>query len=238
MTRHNFQDKVAIVSGGTKGIGRALSQALQTAGAVVEVFDIASNSPVDVSDAAQVARAVENVVKRHGKLDLVFSNAGFLRAGPTDTFPMETFDLTISVNLKGAFTLARACIPHLRAHQGVIVFTSSTSGLVGASGEAAYAAAKAGIIGLARSLAAELAFDGVRVNVVAPGWIDTPFNDPVWALASDQSQAKQEALQMVPMRRQATPEELVPAMMFLASNEASYITGQVLVVDGGLSGTR
>ena len=226
------------MTGGSSGIGRALAQALAAAGAAIEIFDIAAAQPVDVSDATQVAKAVSELMTRRGRIDLLFSNAGFLSAGKTETFPLDTFDRVISVNLRGAFVLARACIPHLRVTRGAMVFTSSTSGLVGASGEAAYAAAKAGILGLARSLAAELAPDGIRVNVVAPGWIDTSFNDPVWALSTDRMQAERDALRLVPMRRQATPEELVPAMLFLGSDAASYVTGQVLIVDGGLTSTR
>jgi NAD(P)-dependent dehydrogenase (short-subunit alcohol dehydrogenase family) len=238
VTGFDLGGKVAIVSGGAGGIGSALVTALRAAGAVAEVYDIAGPSQVDVTDAKAVSAAVAGTIERHGRIDLLFSNAGYLRAGATESFPIESFDRTIAVNLRGAFLLARACIPHLKASRGAMVFTSSTSALVGAGGEAAYAAAKAGIIGLARSLAAELAEAGVRVNVVAPGWIDTAFNDPVWALAADRRQAEDTALRMVPMRRQASPEELVPTMLYLASSAASYVTGQVVTVDGGLTTIR
>lgn len=238
MMQADLTGKVAIVSGGSSGIGKALAAALAAAGATVANFDVGAPEPVDVSDEAQVGRAVAEVASQWRRIDLVFSNAGFLRAGATESFAIETFDRILAVNLRGAFLLARACIPHLRSTRGAMVFTSSTSGLVGAAGEAAYAATKAGIIGFARSLAAELAADGVRVNAIAPGWIDTPFNDPVWALAGDRTEAERDVLRLVPMRRQASAEELVPAMLFLASPAASYITGQVLTVDGGLTATR
>ena len=233
-----LESKVAVVTGGFSGIGAALVIALEQEGAFVEILDVRTAQPVDVSDEVQVSDAIARIVDQRGQIDVLFSNAGILHAGPTESFLLNKFDRIIAVNLRGAFIVARACLPYLRATRGAMVFTSSTSALIGSGGEAAYAASKAGIIGLMRSLAAELAPDGVRVNAVAPGWIDTPFNDPVWRYAETRDAAAEAIIAQIPMKRQAQPDEMVMAMLMLASPGATYTTGQVIAVDGGLSVLR
>ena len=233
-----LESKVAVVTGGFSGIGAALVNALEQEGAFVEILDVRTAQPVDVSDEVQVGDAIARIVDQRGQIDVLFSNAGILHAGPTESFSLNKFDRIIAVNLRGAFIVARACLPYLRATRGAMVFTSSTSALIGSGGEVAYAASKAGIIGLMRSLAAELAPDGVRVNAVAPGWIDTPFNDPVWRYAETRDAAAEAIIAQIPMKRQAQPDEVVMAMLILASPGATYTTGQVIAVDGGLSVLR
>lgn len=234
-----FAGRVAYVTGGTSGIGRELAEALRREGALVEVADVHETPPTNVADSASVAASVARVLDRHGRIDLVFSNAGVLRAGPVETMADEAFDEVIAVNLRGAFLVAKHTIPAVRAAGGgAMVFTGSTSALVGSPGQGAYCASKAGITLLARTLAAELAADNIRVNCVCPGWVDTPFNDPVWDELGGQARAAPALLGGVPLRRQAAPAEIVPAMLFLASAEASYVTGEVLTVDGGLVAVR
>lgn len=195
--------------------------------------------PTDVSDSASVRDAVARAVERHGRLDLVFSNAGYLRAGGIEMMPEETFDRTIALNLRGAFLVAKHTIPHLRADGGgAMVFTCSTSSLVGSRGQAAYCASKAGVANLSCALAAELAPAGIRVNCVCPGWVDTPFNDPVWDYEGARAVVEAAFMDTVPLRRRAAPSEVVPVMLSLASEEASYVTGEAVTVDVGLMGTR
>jgi NAD(P)-dependent dehydrogenase (short-subunit alcohol dehydrogenase family) len=229
---------VALVTGGSSGIGRALVERLRSEGAVAVVADVTGSPPTDVSDAESVRACVERVLANHGRLDAVFSNAGVLVAESIEAMDEATFDLVVAVNLRGAFLVAKYSIPHLRATRGCMVFTGSTSSLVGARGQGAYCATKAGILGLARVLADELAGDGVRVNVVCPGWVDTAFNDPVWTYGGAREEIERQLLAGVPMHRQARPEEIVGPMLFLASEEASYITGEVIVIDGGLMAVR
>lgn len=231
-----FEGKVALVTGGSSGIGQKLAQQLRQEGAAVVVADLSEPTPTDVADETSVRECFDRLLAAHGRLDVVFSNAGVLMAEKVETMDEAIFDRTLAVNLKGAFLVAKHAIPHLRATRGNLVFTGSTSSLAGARGQAAYCASKAGIVGLARALADELADDGIRVNAVCPGWVDTPFNDPVWEYGGKSAEA--ELLAGVPMRRQARPEEIVEPMLFLASDGASYITGEVLVIDGGLMGVR
>jgi dihydroanticapsin dehydrogenase len=233
-----FEGKVALVSGGSSGIGQMLVAQLRAEGAVVMVADVSEPTPTDVSDAASVQACVDRLLDAHGRLDVVFSNAGVLLAGNVETMDEAAFDRTVAVNLKGAFLVAKYTIPHLRMTHGNLVFTGSTSSLAGARGQGAYCASKAGIVGLARVLADELADDGIRVNAVCPGWVDTPFNDPVWDYAGRGEAARAQLLAGVPLRRQARPEEVVRPMLFLASEEASYVTGEIFVVDGGLMAVR
>ena len=235
-----FSGKVAFVTGGASGIGAALVRLLREAGAAVDVGDLRGDPPVDVTDPASIEAALARTMATHGKLDAVFSNAGVLMAGAVETMPIADWDRTIAVNLRGAFLTARFAIPHLRASGGgSIVFTASTAALVGARHEAAYDASKHAILGLTKALAAEVAPDGIRVNAVAPGWIDTPFNDPMWqATAEQRDAAERQVLATIPLARQGRPEEAAQAMLYLASPAASYVTGQVLVVDGGLLAIR
>lgn len=233
-----YKNKVTVVSGGASGIGAALVSELASQRAIVEILDLDHENPTDISDHDAVASAIADISGRHGRIDVVFSNAGMLKAGDTESFSIEDFDRIIAVNLRGSFLLARSVIPHLKRSHGAMVFTASTSAILGSAGEAAYAASKAGITGLARSLAAELAPSGIRVNVVAPGWIDTPFNDPVWAHAGDRNEAVETVVRDVALRRQGEPGEMVATMLMLGSPAASYLTGQVIAVDGGLSTLR
>src|SRR5258708_15698016 len=157
-----------------------LVERLRQEGAAVVVADVSEPTPTDVSDATSVRECVDRLLAAHRRLDVVFSNAGILLAENVEAMDEAAFDRTLAVNLKGAFLVAKHTIPHLRATRGSLVFTGSTSSLAGARGQGAYCASKAGIVGLARVLADELADDGIRVNAVCPGWVDTPFNGPVW----------------------------------------------------------
>jgi NAD(P)-dependent dehydrogenase (short-subunit alcohol dehydrogenase family) len=236
---HDFSGLAAFVTGGASGIGAALVRSLQEAGAAVTVADLNATPRTDVTDPESLQAAMDGAVQQHGRLDMVFSNAGVLMAGSIENMPIADWDRTIAVNLRGAFLTARCAIPYLRAGGGgAIVFTASTASFVGALHEGAYDASKTGILGLMRAVAIEGAADRIRANAVAPGWIDTPFNDPLWNEAADRAAAEQQVMATVPLRRQGRPEEAVAAMMFLASPGASYITGQVLVVDGGLIAVR
>lgn len=234
-----FEKKVALVTGGSGAIGQALVEALRSEGATTEVADLNGDPAIDVTDENSVTAAVERIIKTHGRIDLVFSHAGALTAGSVEFTTLEAFERVMQVNVRGAFLVAKYTIPALRmSENGSIVFTSSTAGLVGSPNQAAYCAAKAAIINFARSLAAELAPDGIRVNTVCPGWTDTAFNDPVWDAEGGRASAEQALLELVPAKRQAVPSEIVPAMLFLASDDASYITGETMVIDGGLLAVR
>lgn len=242
--------KVAIVTGGSAGIGRAAAVAFAREGASVVVADVdveggektvaeLENAGVDamfvhtdVSDAGQVAALVDRTVERFGRLDYAFNNAGIEGApAPTADSTIENWNRTIAVNLTGVYLCMRAEIPRMLAGGGgVIVNNSSVAGLVGFPGIPAYTASKHGIVGLTKTAALEYATEGVRVNAVCPGVIDTEMITRF--THGDPAEAAQ-LLQTEPVGRMGAPEEIADAVVWLCSDRASFVTGQAIAVDGG-----
>lgn len=228
--------RTALVSGGNRGIGLAVAQALSAAGDRVAVTyrekpppDAMYGVPCDVTDPAQVDHAFAQVERDLGPVEVLVANAGITRDGLTVTMSEEDFAAVLETNLLGAFRMVRRALRGmLRRRHGRIVLISSLSALTGSPGQGNYAAAKAGLIGLGRSLAREVGARDITVNIVAPGWIDT---DMTAALPED---FRRQAAKNVPLGRFGTPDEVAAAVRFLTSREAGYITGAVLTVDGGL----
>jgi NAD(P)-dependent dehydrogenase (short-subunit alcohol dehydrogenase family) len=247
-----LQDKVVVITGGASGIGRAAVRGFRDAGARVTVLDrdagalaglaeeIDGVSPreVDVSSASEVNRAIDEIVAREGRLDVAVNNAGISRSvGWLHELPEDSWDAVVGVNLKGVWLCMRAELGHMYAQRhGVVVNTASAAGLVGAPGTSPYTASKHGVIGLTRTAALEYAPLGIRVNAVAPGTVDTPMSDEFAAQrAHSDPFAGALVRQGHPLRARATAEEIADAILFLASERASFATGSVLVVDGGFS---
>jgi meso-butanediol dehydrogenase / (S,S)-butanediol dehydrogenase / diacetyl reductase len=241
------------VTGAGHGIGRASALALAEAGAHVIAADINSDGaaetahmvkeaggsgsapPVDVTDWSAMQRAVADIVSAHGWLDLLHANAGVLIAGTALTQTLEEWDKTYQVNVRGTFLTVRAVLPQMiEQHGGAIVITASISGMIGEPDLVAYNSSKGALINLTRQLAIEYAGHGIRVNCVCPGWIETGFNDPVLGHLSP-NELGQLIKQQVPLGRQGTAENIAPSVVFLSSDWARYITGQALVIDGGLT---
>jgi NAD(P)-dependent dehydrogenase (short-subunit alcohol dehydrogenase family) len=237
--------RVAIVTGGTRGIGAAVTRRLAAADVdVVAVYrgdaaaaralavesDRIIPTQVDIADGAACADLVRHVVVEHGRLDHLVNNAGLLvEAASVDTDPAD-WERVVSVNLSAAFHLCRAAIPVMRAAGfGRIVNASSVTAVMGSPAEAAYGAAKAGLHGLTRSLARETARAGITVNCVVPGVFDTEMT------AAMPERTQQAILRMIPVGRRGHPDELARAVVFLLAEDAGYLTGSVLTVDGGLS---
>ena len=236
-----LENRIAIVTGGAQGIGAATASLLRSEGALVEVWDTAAGHPetgndegrtshrVDVSDTGNVEAALEELVSRLGVPDILINNAGIIADDFASELSVEDWERVLKVNLSGTFIPCKALIPHLRERgSGVITNTSSISAL-GNRGQANYAASKAGVIGLSRTLSQELAGDGIRVNCVAPGAIETSMFDEV------PEKVKEKFLQRIPLGRLGTPEDVARLHLFLASDEASYMTGQTVFCDGGIT---
>ncbi len=239
--------KTALVTGAARGIGRAIAEALAQAGADVAVCDLKEEwltdtaaavtalgrktkaLAVNVSDAAQVAACVDGVVEALGKLDILVNNAGITR----DTFLVrmteEDWDAVLDVNLKGTFLFTKAAArPMMKQRSGVIVNIASIIGLIGNAGQCNYAASKAGVIALTKSAAKELASRNIRVNAVAPGFIETKMTE---VLPAD---VRTKMLEAIPLKRFGSSGDVARSVVFLAGEESSYMTGQVLNVSGGM----
>lgn len=244
-----LKEKIALVTGAGRGIGKAIAIALAEAGATVVINYNGSKERAeevkaqiegmggsaityqcDVSDFTAVESMMKELIKEYGKIDILVNNAGITRDNLIMKMKEEDFDAVIDTNLKGAFNTIK-CISRqmLKQRSGKVVNIASVSGVLGNAGQANYSAAKAGMIGLTKAMAKELASRGINVNAVAPGFIET---DMTAALSDD---VKKLAKQNIPFGRMGKPEEIADAVVFLASDKASYITGQVLCVDGGMA---
>jgi len=235
--------KVALVTGGTRGIGLATARALAEAGATVVLTGrdeakakeaaaaagAASGLALDVTDAKAVSTLVRGVAEEHGKLDIVVANAGIMEDALLGMIREELVDTTLSTNVAGTLhTVQAAARAMMRKKTGAIVVLASIVGEHGSAGQTVYAASKAAVANIARSAAKELGRSGIRVNAVAPGVIDT---DLTSGLTED---AKAENIGKTPLGRLGTPEDVANAIRFLVSDDAAFITGQVLGIDGGL----
>jgi len=244
----DMKDKIALVTGASRGIGSAIATALAQHGALVLCVstreggctDIlgaiqtaggkAQALVCDVSDAARVQAMAERVLQDHGKLDYLVNNAGVTRDGLFLRMSSDDFDHVVATNLRGPFLVCRAFARAMaKARRGRIINVGSVVGLTGNAGQANYAASKAGLVGLTKSMAKELAGRGVTANVIAPGFIET---DMTSALPDE---AKKTLLSAIPLGRFGRPDDIAATVVFLCSDAASYITGQTLVVDGGLA---
>jgi 3-oxoacyl-[acyl-carrier protein] reductase len=242
----DLSGRVAIVTGASRGIGRAIASRLaaqgarvvaaargdnarQAAAAIAAAGGAAEPLTLDVTESDAIDGAVAGVLERHGRIDILVNNAGITRDQLMLRLKRGDWDAVLATNLTSAFTLTQAVLkPMIKQRAGRIICISSVVGQSGNAGQANYAASKAGLIGFAKSVALEVASRNITVNVVAPGMIET---DMTRAIAD---KAREEWESKIPLKRLGTPDDVAAAVCFLASDEASYITGQVLAVNGGM----
>ena len=241
-----LEGRVSIITGGARGIGKAIAMELADTGSDIVIFDVLDEGvdtareiekkgrkagfyKVDITDLDAVNSVVEKVLEEFGRIDILVNNAGITRDTLLMRMEEADFDLVIKVNLKGTFNCTKAVLkPMMKARWGRIINISSIIGLMGNAGQANYAASKAGIIGFTKSVAKELGKRNITVNAVAPGFIRTPMTE---RLSDD---VKEGYFKLIPLGRFGEPEDVAKVVRFLASDDAGYITGQVIQVDGGL----
>lgn len=243
----SLKGQVALVTGGAQGIGRAISQRLSQGGATLVISDIHLEQArktanelttpehnclamqADVGDGKQVAEVVDRLIREFGRIDILVNNAGITRDGLLLRMKEEDWDRVLNVNLKGAFYCTKAVLPSMsKQRRGRIVNIASIVGVMGNAGQSNYAASKAALIGFTKSVAREYAGRGITANAVAPGFIDTAMTENLSA------EIKDGLMKQIPLGRFGTPQDVAHAVRFLVSEEAGYITGQVIHVNGGM----
>jgi NAD(P)-dependent dehydrogenase (short-subunit alcohol dehydrogenase family) len=241
--------KFALVTGAASGIGAAIARTFAQAGAQVFVADrdeaggrkVAADIgaefvALDVADEAQCAAVAATVLARAGRLDILVNNAGVGHVGTMSNTTGEDFDRVMAVNIRGVFNVTRAFFPSMLARKhGVIVNLASIGGLVGVRDRLAYTASKHAVVGLTRAMGLDHARDGIRVNAICPGRVETPFVAQRLAESADPVATREEMTATQPMGRMGTPEEIAAAALYLASDEAAFVTGATLCPDGGWS---
>ena len=242
----SFEGKVVVVTGAAQGIGKQIALDFAKEKAKVVLFDLNQEAlietqgeisaycesayyVVDVTDSKQIEDTFNKIIDKFSKIDILINNAGITKDNLTLRLSENDWDKVLTVNLKGAFLSSKACAKYMvKQRKGKIINISSIIGIIGNAGQANYSASKAGLIGLTKSLAKELGSRNISVNAVAPGYIQTKMTHVL------PEKVKEEMLKRIPLNRFGTPSDVANAVLFLAADDSDYITGQVLVIDGGM----
>ena len=249
----SLDGKVVLITGGAKGIGKGCAQVLSQRGAGIAIVDLdevagplavegieanggrAAFFRADVSKADDVQKMIARLLAAFGRLDVLINNAGYHISKNVEDTSEEEWDYILNTNLKSVFLCSKYAIPHLRKTRGAIVNMSSMVGLVGQRNAGAYSATKGGMIAMTRGMALDFAKDGIRVNCICPGWVETPLVEDWFSQQADPQAAKEYIYGKHPLGRIATPAEVGNAVVFLCSEASSFVTGVALPVDGGVT---